>query len=138
MNIRVGGLVAGSLALALVAGNATAQGRMRAGQGPGLYSAAAETTVTGTVEDIKTGPGQGTHVTLKTSDSTLDLALGPTWYQTQKKYDLAKGDQIGVTGAKSKVGGRDVLVVREIKKGSETMTFRDAKGFPMWSGRGRR
>jgi hypothetical protein len=31
-----------------------------------------------------------------------------------------------------------VLLVREIKKGSETMTFRDAKGFPMWAGRGRR
>jgi hypothetical protein len=29
-----------------------------------------------------------------------------------------------------------VLLVREIKKGAGTMTFRDAKGFPMWVGRG--
>jgi hypothetical protein len=36
------------------------------------------------------------------------------------------------------VEGREVLLVREIKKGSETMTFRDAKGLPMWAGRGRR
>jgi hypothetical protein len=27
----------------------------------------------------------------KTSDATLELALGPSSYQTQKKYELAKG-----------------------------------------------
>ena len=137
MNIRVVGLLAGSLALVLVAGDAAAQGRRGGGQGPANYSVAAEMTVKGTVEDVKPGPGQGTHVMLKTSDATLELALGPTWYQTQKKYELAKGDHIDVIGAKSQVSGREVLVVREIKKGSETMTFRDAKGFPMWAGRGR-
>jgi hypothetical protein len=36
------------------------------------------------------------------------------------------------------IGRTDVLLVHEIKKGSETMTFRDAKGLPMWAGRGRR
>ena len=75
---------------------------------------------------------------LKTSDATLELALGPSWYQTEKKYVLAKGDQIAVVGAKSTVEGREVLLVREIKKGSETMTFRDAAGLPMWAGRGGR
>ena len=71
-------------------------------------------------------------------DATVELALGPSWYQTEKKYVLAKGDQIDVVGAKSSVQGREVLHVREIKKGSETMTFRDATGFPMWAGGGRR
>ena len=139
MNIRVVGLLTGiaSLGFVLVAGDAAAQGRSGGGQGPANYSVAAEMTVKGTVEDVKPGPGQGTHVMLKTSDATLELALGPTRYQTQKKYKLAKGDQIDVIGAKSQVSGREVLVVREIKKGSETMTFRDAKGFPMWAGRGR-
>ena len=138
MNIRVVGLLAGSLALTSMAGNAVAQGRMRGGQGPANYSVAAEVTVKGTVEDVKPGPQQGMHVMLKTSDATLELALGPSWYQTQKKYELAKGDQIEVIGAKSQVSGREVLLVREIKKGAETMAFRDAKGFPMWAGRGRR
>jgi hypothetical protein len=95
-------------------------------------------TVKGVVEEVKPGPGQGTHVTLKTADATLELALGPTWYQTEKAYAIAGGDQIEAIGAKSTVDGRDLVVVREIKKGSETMTFRDAKGVPMWSGRGRR
>jgi hypothetical protein len=52
--------------------------------------------------------------------------------------ELAKGDQIDVVGPTSKVSGRNVQPVREIKKGSDTMTFRDAKGFPMWAGRWRR
>jgi hypothetical protein len=100
---------------------------------------AAEVTVKGTVEDLKPGARQqGVHVMLKASDATLELALGPSWYQTQRKYELAKGDQIDVIGAKGTVDGREVLFVREIKKGSETMTFRDAMGFPMWAGRGRR
>jgi len=139
MNIRAVGLLAGvaSLSFALMAGNALAQGRMRGRQGPAHYSVAAEVSVKGTVEDLKPGPQQGMHVMLKTSDATLELALGPSWYQTEKKYELAKGDQIDVIGAKSQVSGRDVVLVREIKKGSETMTFRDAKGFPMWAGRGR-
>jgi hypothetical protein len=139
MNIRAVGLLFGaaSLAVVFVAGDAGAQGRGRGGQGPANYSIAAEVTVKGTVEDLKPGPQQGIHVMLKTSDATLELALGPSWYQTEKKYELAKGDQIDVIGAKSKVDGRDVLLVREIKRGSETMTFRDVKGFPMWAGRGR-
>ena len=138
MASRVAVLFAGVAALtfALVAGDAVAQGR-RAGPGPANYDAATEVAVKGSVEDFKQGPLQGTHVILKASDGTVELALGPTWYQTDKKYDLAKGDRIDVIGAKSKVDGRDVLLVREIKKGSETMTFRDAKGFPMWAGRGR-
>jgi hypothetical protein len=140
MNIRALGFLAGvaSLGIVLMAGEAVAQGRMRGGQGPANYSVATEVTVKGTVEDLKPGPQQGMHVMLKTADATLELALGPSWYQTQKKYELAKGDQLDVIGAKSTVNGRDVLLVREIKKGSETMTFRDAKGFPMWAGRGRR
>lgn len=140
MKIKAVGWIAGvaSLVVAFTATDALAQGRGRPGQGPANYSVAAEMTVKGTVEDLKPGPQQGMHVMLKTSDATLELALGPSWYQTEKKYELVKGDQIEVIGAKSTVDGHDVILVREIKKGSETMTFRDAKGFPMWAGRGRR
>jgi hypothetical protein len=140
MNIRAVGLSSGVVLLAVVfaAGGAFAQGRMGGGQAPAHYSAAAEITVKGTVDEMKPGPQQGMHVLLKTSDGTLELVLGPTWYQTEQKYALAKGDQVDVIGARTKVDGREVLLVREIKKGAETMTFRDAKGFPLWSQRGGR
>ena len=34
-------------------------------------------------------------------------------------------------------GTTEVVIAREIKKGDQTMTFRDERGFPKWSGRGR-
>ena len=137
MKIRGVALLFGvaSLSVILPAG---VEGQGRGRGGPANYNVTAEMTVKGTVEELKPGPNQGTHVMLKTSDARLELALGPSWYQAEKKYVLAKGDQIDVVGAKNTVEGREVLLVREIKKGSETMTFRDAMGFPMWSGRGRR
>ena len=103
MNIRVVGLLAGiaSLTFLLIASNAVAQGRQRAAQGPMHYDVATETTVTGTVEEVNLARGQGTHVALKTENGTLALVLGPSWYQTEKKYELAKGDQLDVVGARA-------------------------------------
>lgn len=111
MEIRGAALLLGvaSLAVVLTAGVA-AQGRGRGG--PANYSVAAETAVKGTVKELKPGPNQGMHVMLKTSDATLELALGPSWCQTEKKYVLAKGDQIDVIGARSTVEGREVVLVR--------------------------
>jgi hypothetical protein len=137
MKITSAALLLGVASLVVVLpGGVEGQGRERGG--PANYSVAAETKVSGTLEDMKPGPNQGMHAMLKTSDATLELALGPSWYQTEKKYVLAKGDHIDAVGAKTTVEGREVLLVREIKKGSETMTFRDATGVPMWAGRGRR
>jgi len=141
MRIRLSAVLLGILAGILLLGvdRVAAQRGGGRNQTPAHYDVAAEVTVTGTVDEVRqvTGPGlgAGTHVTLKATTETLDLALGPSRFMTQKKYNLAKGDQIHVIGAKTKVEGRDILVVREIKRGSDTMTFRDAKGFPMWSGR---
>jgi DNA/RNA endonuclease YhcR with UshA esterase domain len=115
----------------------TAHAQKGQGKGPMHYNVAAEITVKGTVQDVKPGPQQGMHVLLGTNDGTLEMALGPSWYQTEKKYVIAKGDELEVVGVKTKMNDRDVMLVREIRKGSETMTFRDAKGFPMWAGRGR-
>ncbi len=138
VNTKAVGFLLGvaSLTVVVTAGDVLAQGRGSGGRGP-IYNVATEITATGTVQDLKPGPQQGMHVMLKTTDATLELALGPSWYQTEKKYEIAKGDQLTVIGAKTTVEGHDVLLVREIKKGSEMMTFRDAKGFPMWAGRGR-
>src|SRR5579859_5426388 len=100
MNIKVGIVLTVASLIAFTAVDVLAQGRRGSGRGPGNYSVAAEITVNGTVEDLKPGPRQGMHVMLKTSDATLELALGPSWFQTEKKYELAKGDQIDVIGAK--------------------------------------
>lgn len=139
--VRASAVLVGLSVVALVLGldRVDAQRGAGRGRGPAHYDVATEMTVTGTVGELRQitdpGPWAGTHVTLKTAAGTLELALGPSRFMAQKKYSLAKGDQVEVIGAKAPFEGRDVLVVREIKKGSETMTFRDAKGFPTWSRR---
>lgn len=138
------------------------------GPGPGqrtrMYNPATETTVKGTVEEVKTITGRhgwnGTHLilkiqndvtdvherieegkvvseTLKTDGMTVDVHLGPASFLKEKGFSFAKGDQIEVTGAKTNFGGSEALIARELKRGSETLALRDAQGIPKWS-RGQR
>ncbi len=110
-------------------------------QTPPVYNVATEVTLSGMVDEVKIVPGAGSqggvHLMLRTTSESLEIDLGPEWFMTQQKYKLAKGDTVTVTGSRLKAGTTDRVIAREIKKGTETMTFRDAKGFPKWSGRGR-
>jgi hypothetical protein len=128
--------------LTLAAVSALAQGGR--GQGAGrMYNPATETTIKGTIEEVKQisgprgGPG-GAHLILKTDKETLEVRLGPTTFLEKEKFTFAKGDQIEVTGSKVKIEGADALIAREVKKGGKTLTLRDAQGVPAWSGGRRR
>ena len=111
------------------------------GPGPGqrarMYNPANETTVKGTVEEVKTVTWRhgwnGTRLTLKTADKTFDVHLGPARLLKGKGFNFAKGDEIEVTGATAKSGGSEALIAREVKKGGETLVLRDARGIPKWS-----
>jgi hypothetical protein len=74
---------------------------------------------------------------VKTETETLEVHLGPTAYLTEKNIALAKGDAVEILGSRVTVDAKPVLVARQIKKGSNTWTLRDASGRPLWSG-GRR
>jgi hypothetical protein len=50
---------------------------------------------------------------------------------------FAAGDAITVVGSKLTMGAEEVLIAREIKKGDQALTLRDANGFSLWSGSGR-
>jgi len=106
-----------------------------------MYNPASETTVRGTVEEVKTVAGRhgwnGTHLTLKTEDKTTDVHLGPASFLKEKGFSFTKGDQIEVTGAKAELGGSEAIIAREVKKGNKTLTLRDTQGIPEWP-RGRR
>jgi DNA/RNA endonuclease YhcR with UshA esterase domain len=123
----------------LTLGAASALAQRGMGQGAGrMYDTATETTVKGTVEEVKQvsgprgGPG-GTHLILKTDKETLEVHLGPTTFLEKEKFTFAKGDQIEVTGSKVKIGAADALLAREVKKGDKTLTLRNAQGIPAWS-----
>lgn len=124
-----------------MAGQMQGRGPMMGGAAP-AYNTATEVTLKGSVEAVKQIGGMqsqgGTHLTLKTETETMDVHVGPSWFLQQKKMSFAKGDQVEVTGSRVKFGTEDALLAREIKKGDQTLTLRNAQGIPAWAGLGRR
>ncbi len=116
------------------------------GPGPGsrarMYNPATETTLSGTVEEVKDVAGRhgwhGIHLTLKTADKTTDIHLGPAAFLKERGCEFTKGDQVEVTGSKVSYHGSEAIIAREVKKGGQTLVLRDAQGIPAWSMRGRR
>ncbi len=133
-------IVLAALLLVVAAWPILAQTKTPAKSSP-MYDPATEVTMNGSVEGVNQlkGPGgwAGTHLTLKSDTGTIDVHLGPSWFLTQNKVSLKKGDQIEVTGSKVKFNNNDALIARELKKDGTTITLRNAQGIPAWS-RGRR
>lgn len=106
-----------------------------------IYDPATETTISGKVAEVTQHAGRGhggtgTHVMLENSAGKVEVHLGPTSYLAAQNASYAKGDEITVTGSKVKLGGSDVIIAREVKRGDQVLTLRDAQGIPKWS-RGR-
>jgi hypothetical protein len=111
-----------------------------------MYDVKTEATITGTVESVEniTGTGGqgrrgmgGTHLVLKSEKESVEVHVGPTAYLAEKGITLAKGDRLEILGSRVTVDNETVLIARQIKKGDNTWTLRDASGRPAWSGRGR-
>lgn len=127
-------IVAATLATAAYAQGGTCQGC-------GNYDPATETTLTGTIDSLKTMPSQGRgggglHLVLTASSGPIEVHVGPASFVSSKNVTFAKGDALTVVGSKVTMAGQDVVIAREIKKGDQVLTLRDAKGLPLWSGRG--
>ncbi len=135
-NVRI--LMAGVAALACAA-SATARGPANpAGR---IYDPHAVETLSGEVTSVETvsapdGRHGGVHLTLKTDRETVAVHLGPAWWVEKQKPRIAKGDEIEVVGSRVTFEGKPVVIAREVKKGSETLTLRNAAGVPAWAGRG--
>jgi alpha-acetolactate decarboxylase len=81
--------------------------------------------------------GKGYHLTVKTEKETITVHLGPSSY-LEDKIKLQKGDSIEVTGSRTKIDGKTVIVAQKIKKGTAEVVLRDEDGTPKWAGEGRR
>jgi len=116
------------------------------GEAQGVYNPNTETTVKGTVEQVKTAylPGGGLnaqaeqefsgpiYLDLKTDSGTSAVYLGPSAFLESKGFKFAKGDQIEVTG--SMLQAQNTIVAREVKRGDQVLVLRNAQGIPAWSG----
>jgi hypothetical protein len=99
------------------------------------YDPAKETTFQGTVESVQQGRGMmmGVLARVKVSpDRTESVFIGPAWFLEEKKFTVAKGDEITVTGAVVEHHG--AIVARVVQKGEVSLALRDVRGMPMWAG----
>ncbi len=123
--------------LGCLASSALAQG----GGAQRFYDPSAEVTVNGTVEKVLNTTGKqgwnGIHLSLRANQETYDVHVGPSAYISKNGFAFSAGDQVDVTGSKTKLGDTEAIVAREIRKDGKVLTLRDNQGIPKWSG-GRR
>lgn len=126
-------IVTSSLAVSIT----FAQGRHGQMRGMPRYNTATEVSLQGTVTKVETHMGRmgwnGTHLVVSFDAETLDVHVGPSNYLAQQAFSVAVGEQIQVTGSRTKFEGSDVLIAREIKKGDQVLTLRNSAGIPVWS-----
>lgn len=101
------------------------------------YDLQTEAKFKGTVQELKLPPKGSekeiAHLLLKTDSEALDLYLCPKSFFDDMGMSFAKGDEVTLTGSKAKDGDADVVLVREVVKGTDTFVLRDAKGDPVWN-----
>jgi hypothetical protein len=76
-----------------------------------------------------------TELIIKSGDDSTHIYLCPKPFQEEMGMSFTKGDQIAVTGSKVKQDASDVILARELVKGTDTLMFRDDKGKPVWDSR---
>jgi hypothetical protein len=118
----------------LFAGVGLAQAMPRGGAVHQHYDAAQETTLQATIVNTFTGTGRmhGVVWKVKAEDRDLTVILGPAAFLEEKKFSVAEGDHVVVTGAPL-ANRPDVIVAREVKANDSVLTLRDKQGRPEWA-----
>jgi hypothetical protein len=103
------------------------------------YDLATEAKMKVTVEELKL-PAKGNekdaaHLLVKSGTDTLVIYLCPKAFLDDMGAAFAKGDEVTVTGSKIKQDGADLILAREVIKGTDTLMLRDDKGKPVWNWR---
>jgi hypothetical protein len=99
------------------------------------YDTATEAKFKGTVEELKMPPKAKdiAYLTIKSGTDTFDIYLCPKSFIDDMGVSFAKGDEIAFTGSKVKQGDADMVLAREVVKGTDTLVLRDEKGNPVWN-----
>ena len=127
----------------LLAGSALASGQHHHGHHHGAgapgYDRATEITRHCKVDSVdEIAPGDcsgcydGIHLRATCDGDAWDIHLGPATFVQSKKFPLAKGDEVDVTGSRVSYDGGTSLIAREVRKGEAVLELRDAKGKPLW------
>ena len=76
-----------------------------------------------------------TELIIKSGADKLHIYVSPKPFQEEIGVSFAKGDHVSVTGSKVKQEASEVILARELVKGTDTLMFRDNKGNPVWDPR---
>jgi len=101
------------------------------------YDTSTEAKFKGTVEELKLPPKDKdiAHITIKSGTDTFDLYLCPKSFIDDMGVIFAKGDEVAFTGSKIKQGDAEMILAKEVVKGTDTLVLRDNKGNPVWNER---
>lgn len=109
-------------------------------QAPPKYDRATETTLKGTVAELKLVPPSGAkplaYLLTKTGadqdKDTVRVFLCPKSFLDELGVAFKADESIQITGSKVKQDGADLILAREVVKNGETLTFRFENGKPAW------
>ena len=100
------------------------------------YDLQTETKIKGTVDELRLPPKESekeiAHLLIKNGTETVDVYLCPRSFFDDMGMSFSKGDELTFTGSKVKQDGADLILAREVVKGSDTFVLRDEKGNPVW------
>ena len=103
------------------------------------YDLHTETKTKGVVDEINLVPfgtrKDFSELIIKSGDDKVHIYVCPKPFQEEMGISFSKGDEIAVTGSKVKQDTSDVILARELVKGTDTLMFRDDKGNPVWDSR---
>ena len=103
------------------------------------YDLHTETKTKGVVDEVKLLPlgtrKDFTELIIKSGDDKVHIYVCPKPFQEEIGISFSKGDEIAVTGSKVKQETLDVILARELVKGTDTLLFREDKGKPVWDWR---
>jgi hypothetical protein len=99
------------------------------------YDTATEAKFKGTIEDLKMPPKEKdiAYLTIKSGTDTFEIYLCPKSFIEDMGVIFAKGDEIAFTGSKVKQGDAEMVLAREVVRGTDTLVLRDQKGNPVWN-----
>jgi hypothetical protein len=95
-----------------------------------FYNIDREITIEGQIEDIRFLILQ---VKDKISSEIYEVETAPAWFF---QVDLHQGEKIRLVGSLVEVNGgqKKLIMAREMRVQNQTITLRDRRGFPAWSG----
>jgi len=106
---------------------------------PPKYDRQTEAKTKGIVEEINLiavgNRKDFTELVLKSGDDKVHVYVCPKPFQEEMGISFSKGDEVAVTGSTVKLEASDVILAREVVKGTDTLMFRDNKGNPVWDSR---